>query len=289
MTVLSFGEVLWDVYPDKEFIGGAPLNFASHFAKCGGKSFMLSAVGEDALGQKTIETVESLGVDTKFINKSTKQTGKCLVTLDDKGVPSYNLLCDVAYDDIKYESFGGEHFDALYFGTLSLRSQNNLDTLCKVMNDNKFSQIFVDINIRPPFYSENTIDFALRSASIVKISDEELGIVMQALGKGFDNDLKKSAQLLCEKYKNLEIVIITKGEKGAFAYNCKTKESFEVKAQKVKAISTVGAGDSFSAAFLSKLMSGNDIKLCLEFASKISAFVVSKHEAIPEYDKDLLL
>lgn len=288
MTVLSFGEVLWDVYPDKEFIGGAPLNFAAHFAKCTGKSYMLSAVGEDALGQKTLETIENFGVDTKYINKSTKQTGKCLVTLDDKGVPSYNLLCDVAYDDIKYEGFEEEKFDALYFGTLALRSQNNLDTLCKVMNDNKFSQIFVDINIRPPFYSKESIDFALKSASIVKISDEELNTVMQNSVQTFNKDLKKCAQILSEKYKNLKIIVITKGEKGAFAYNCNTKESFECHAKKVKVASTVGAGDSFSAAFLSKFMSGNDIKFCLEFASKISAFVVSKHEAIPEYDINYL-
>ncbi len=287
--VLSFGEVLWDVYPDKEFIGGAPLNFASHFAKCGGKSFMLSAVGEDSLGQKTLETVQNLGVNTKYINRSEKQTGKCEVWLDDKGVPSYNLLCDVAYDDIKYESFGDEKFDALYFGTLALRSQNNLDTLCKVIENNTFEEIFVDLNIRPPFFSQNTIDFALKSASIVKISDEELNTVMQNSVQSFDSDLIKCAQALSDKYKNLGIVLITKGENGAFAYNCKTKESFECKAHKVKVASTVGAGDSFSAAFLSKFMSGNDIQTCLEFASKISAFVVSKHEAIPEYDKALLL
>ena len=289
MTVLSFGEVLWDVYPDKEFIGGAPLNFAAHFAKCTGKSYMLSAVGEDALGQKTFETIESLGVDTKYINKSTKQTGKCLVTLNEKGVPSYNLLCDVAYDDINGNNIKGQTFDALYFGTLAFRSQNNLETLCNVIGNNNFSEIFVDLNIRPPYFSKDSIDFALKNAGIVKISDEELDTVMQNSKAPFCETCDDCCRVLSESYKNIKIVIITKGENGAFAYDCRENKSFEVKAHKVKVASTVGAGDSFCASFLSKFLKGEGLQSCLEFASKVSAFVVSKHEAIPEYDKDLLL
>ena len=125
MKVLAFGEVLWDVYPDSEHIGGAPLNFAAHFRKCGGDSSIITAVGKDKLGDKTVAEIGKMGIDTGFISRVDFETGKCIVTLDENHIPTYNLLGNVAYDYISAPDLSGERCDVLYFGSLSLRNENN--------------------------------------------------------------------------------------------------------------------------------------------------------------------
>ena len=102
MRLLSFGEILWDVYPSEKHRGGAPLNFAAHFAKQGGESYILSTIGNDELGKSALKLLSNWNIKTDYVLVSqTKETGKCLVTLDSKGIPSYNILDNVAYVYIK--------------------------------------------------------------------------------------------------------------------------------------------------------------------------------------------
>jgi fructokinase len=183
MKTLAFGEVLWDVYENSKHIGGAPLNFAAHFKKCGGESWILTAVGNDELGKETVLEIEKLGVNTDYIFTVEKQTGRCLVTLDENSVPKYNLLNDVAYDCIQSPCIPNGFFDVLYFGSLALRGENNSTVLKKLIKENHFKNIFVDVNIRPPFFSAETIKFAFENATIMKISNEELPIIMDTLNE----------------------------------------------------------------------------------------------------------
>lgn len=281
MRVLSFGEVLWDVCSDSEYLGGAPLNFAAHFKKCGGESWIVTAVGNDNLGKKTIFEIEKLGVNTEYISITEAETGKCLVTLDSKQIPSYNLLNHIAYDFIQKPSIPKNFFDVLYFGTLALRNENNTTVLGQMLQENSFVDIFVDMNIRAPYYSTDVIRFAFENATIIKISDEELPIVMDDPG-GKIHSIKKCMHMLSKEFDNLKMIIITRGDKGTIVYDC-NKNYYECDAQKVQVASTVGAGDSFSAAFLTKYIESKDIAKALEFATKISGYVVSCIEAIPDY------
>lgn len=285
MKILSFGEVLFDVYPDKSFIGGAPMNFAAHFAKQGGESAMLSALGKDSLGREALRQLSEWGLDTSFITYPEKETGKCLVTLDENQIPSYNLLSDVAYDYISCDGVKGD-FDAVYFGTLALRSEYNRNSLSSLLERETFGEVFVDLNIRPPFYCAESILFALEHATIVKISDEEMPTVLKEIGFEESEDCAAVSAALAENFQNLKVIIITLGSKGAFAYDCKQKKTFACNAVKVKAVSTVGAGDSFSASFLYRYLSGEGLDLCLSHAARVAAFVVSRYEAVPEYNAD---
>ena len=147
MKVLSFGEVLWDIYPDKKYIGGAPFNFAAHLAKHGEEIYMLSCLGKDSLGEEALLYLKEFGILTDFLSwSSVKQTGQCLVTLDENAIPSYDLKRDVAYDYIDCKNVKGD-FDVLYFGTLALRSNHNLESLRKLIKSKNFKEIFVDVNI----------------------------------------------------------------------------------------------------------------------------------------------
>ncbi len=287
MKVLSFGEVLWDVYPSAQYLGGAPLNFAAHFKICGGESYINTAVGDDDLGKETVSQINKLGINTSYISFSEKETGKCIVTLNEKQIPSYNLLDNVAYDYIKKPTFTEAFFDVLYFGTLALRNENNRNVLKSIISEKYFSNIFVDLNIRAPYYSVDTINFACKNSTIIKISDEELPLVMNILDEK-ENSLNECAKILKKRFKNLRIIIITKGADGSLVYDCQINKFFTHEAKKVKVASTVGAGDSFSAAFLVKYLETNNIKKSLEFATKISAYVVSCIDAVPKYNpKDL--
>ena len=278
MKILSFGEIIWDVYENESFIGGAPLNLAAHCSKQGADSFMLSSVGNDDLGKDALEIVKSFNVKTDFvsINKE-KETGKCIVTLNENGVPSYNVLTDVSYDYIKApDNINETEFDFFCFGTLALRSKENLETVKSILENSNVRKIYCDINIRPPFFSDETILFTLSNANIIKISDEEMHFVTDACGL-------KELDDIAEKYNNLEFILFTQGESGATVYDCKNKKTYFENAPKVEVASTVGAGDSFGATFICEYFKTNDTEKSLKKATEISAFVVSKKEAIPEY------
>ena len=283
MKILAFGEVLWDVYPDKVYIGGAPFNFAAHLAKHGEEVYLLSAVGDDSLGEDTRKAVKRFGISDEYVSEVvSKKTGQCLVTLDERSVPSYNLLNDVSYDYISCDRVVGE-FDLLYFGTLALRSRYNLSALKTLLSKKHFADIFVDLNIRAPHYSKENVLFAISNATILKISDEELGIVAEQVNLE-SNDLKKFFCGLSERFSNLRCIIITLGSKGVYAFLPENKTEEQCDSEKVNVASTVGAGDSFSAAFVHKFNKGNTLEECLKYASRVAGFVVSNPEAVPDYN-----
>lgn len=283
MKILAFGEILWDVYPDKRYIGGAPLNFAGHLARHKDDVYLLSAVGNDELGDEALAVLKKWNISADHVTiLAGIPTGKCVVTLDESGIPSYDLWDGVAYDSICCEDIPDD-FGVLYFGTLSLRSKHNFSELQKLLDSHSFREIFVDMNIRPPHYSAETVRFAAKNATILKISDEELPVVAELLELESGLHYSVFIEKLACKYENLRCIIITRGEDGACAYNCTDKLHYSCNSRKVKVRSTVGAGDSFSAAFLHRYLKGHFMQHCLEHAADIAAFVVSEYAAVPKY------
>ena len=123
--------------------------------------------------------------------------------------------------------------------------------------------------------------FCLESPNILKLSEVELEYVMKNILASDETDYEKSARALCEKYKNLELVLITCGEYGAYAYEKCTDMTFFCPSKKVEVVSTVGAGDSFGASFLVDYLSRKSIPECLDAATERSAYVVSHMDAVP--------
>lgn len=281
MKVLSFGEIIWDIFGKEKHLGGAPLNFAAHCAALGSKAWLISAVGSDELGKSAIKQIEKLGVNTGYISVICgKNTGKCFIELNKNAVPSYEISDDTAYDYIQIPGLR-EKADVIAFGTLALRRENNRKILAQILKEHAFSEVFADVNIREPFYSEESIAFCLENATTVKISEEELPKVTQLIF-GDTLCLKDASKKLSQKYAGIKIIIITRGANGSCCYDCKTGEFFFADAGHAKVVSTVGAGDSFGAAFLVRYMEHKTYDECLRFASKISALVCSNAEAVPE-------
>lgn len=282
MKMLSFGEILWDVYPDAKALGGASLNLGAHAALLGGEIYLASSVGDDELGREAVEVAKSFNIKDDFIAKDkARQTGAVIVSLSDKGIPSYEIKDNVAYDFIPMPNLEHKEIDVLAFGTLALRHKENKATLAKIIKSHSFKEIYADLNIRLPHSTKESAEFCLSSATIVKISDEELPCVSEWVL--FEKLCEKDfVTAISKKYPNIKIIIITKGDKGSFAFITSSKELIEADAIPTKVISTVGAGDSFGAAFLTKYFEKKELFECLSFASKISAYVCSKKDAVPK-------
>ena len=287
--ILALGEIIWDVYPDKQVIGGAPLNFAAHASLCGAESALLSAVGNDGLGDEALKALYDFGVSTKYVKTTAQPTGQCLVTLDKKGVPSYNVLGGVAYDNITLTdgdiaSINAEKYDALYFGTLIQREPVSRKAVREIVNNCTFKEIICDVNLRPNCYDKDSAKLCLNNATILKVSIEEEPI-LRALGEYYpsSDEVRDIAIALCDSYTNLKIVIITLGKDGSYAYVAEDGRGYFQESVGDKVVSTVGAGDSFAAAWLASYLAGQPVDACMKKAAEISGFVVAHTEAIPKY------
>ena len=238
------------------------------------------AEAEKKVKKTTVKEIEKYNINTNFVSiVPDKETGKCLVTLDENKIPSYNLLNDVAYDYIKKPEIVENTFDIFAFGTLALRSKNNFETVKQLISEKISHEIYSDLNIRAPFYNKESVMLCLKNATIVKISDEELPVINETVF-GLNSDTEASAVKLSEKFPQIKIIIVTKGEKGSLAYDCANKKYFYANAAPAEIVSTVGAGDSFGAAFLTTYYKQKDLQKALDTASKLSAYVVSKKDAV---------
>ncbi len=279
MKLTVFGEILWDLFDNEKKIGGAPFNFGAHCKKLGHDVYVVSAVGDDELGLLAVNEAEKLNVNTDNILTVPYKTGRCIVTLNN-GTPTYNLVKDVAYDNIPIPNESCFSADAFYFGTLAQRSAASQNTLNELLKGN-YREVFFDINIRQNYYSDEMIDNSLKATTIFKISREEIGVLKIA---GTNEEICKE---LKKKYPNLKLIIVTLDCDGAFVYDTIGDKFYYSEKPNCKVVSAVGAGDSFSACFLSNYLADVDISQCLNRASKLSEYVVTQLGAIPEYPKEL--
>ena len=287
--ILSIGEIIWDVYPDKKTIGGAPLNFAAHAVLCGAESALISAIGRDSLGGDAIKALKNFGVDCQYVKNNDKPTGQCIVALDDNAIPHYNVLRDVAYDNIELDGIDFDRinqgkYDALYFGTLIQRNEVSGKAVRDLLEKCYFPRIICDVNLRPNCYNRDSINLCLNHATILKISLEEEPL-LRSFGEYVPaNDTPEAvARAICEKHPQLEVVIVTLGKEGSYAYTAKDGKEYRQEAIGDTVISTVGAGDSFAAAWLVSYLDHKTIEFCMKRAAEISGFVVAHMQAVPLY------
>lgn len=280
-SLIAFGEVLWDVFADSAEIGGAPLNFASHFATLGGDAYIISAVGDDELGKRTLDVMRQRGVRDSLVSVSSLPTGRCEVTLSDDAVPSYNLLGNVAYDDISVDAdkITAVGADAICFGTLTQRSENNKNELKKLLDSTTFSEVFCDINIRKNCFTAETVRFCLENATILKYSDspDEEAALADAIGC----KAHEIVDTIANKYPNIKIILHTLGENGSEIFDIVGGDRIAVPpVVNPNPVSTVGAGDSYGACFLYNYLAGASLAECGKRASALSSYVFGLKGAI---------
>ncbi|MDY4537036.1 MAG: carbohydrate kinase [Sodaliphilus sp.] len=280
--VVGMGEALWDVLPEGKKIGGAPANFAYHVSQFGLPSCVVSAIGDDALGKEIIENFTSKGLD-QLIAEVPYPTGTVQVEIDQTGIPLYDIKENVAWDNIPYT----EHLDALAkrtkavcFGSLAQRnvvSRETINHFLNTMPKDDDSLIVFDVNLRQGFYNKEILCKSMQNCNILKINDEELITVSRMFGyPGID--LQDKCWILLGKY-NLKMLILTCGINGSYVFT-PGNVSFQP-TPKVEVTDTVGAGDSFTAAFIASILKGKSVTEAHTIAVKTSAFVCTQKGAMP--------
>ena len=273
--VVGMGEALWDVLPEGKKIGGAPANFAYHVSQFGLNSAVVSAVGEDALGDEIVENFTSKGLN-HLIERVPYPTGTVQVEIDQAGVPQYEIKENVAWDNIPYTA----HLEtlatrtkAVCFGSLAQRnvvSRNTINRFLDAMPQDDDTLVVFDVNLRQGFYNKEILCNSMKRCNILKINDEELVTVSLMFGyPGID---------LLGKY-NLKMLILTCGINGSYVFTPGTV-SFQP-TPKVEVADTVGAGDSFTAAFIASILKGKTVAEAHCAAVQTSAFVCTKKGAMP--------
>ncbi|MDD4777612.1 MAG: carbohydrate kinase [Fermentimonas sp.] len=278
--IVGLGEILWDLFSDQKVLGGAPANFAYHVSQLGYEGYAVSAIGNDPLGSEIISSLKEKNL--KYMIETTDYpTGIVNVTLNDKGIPQYEIVENVAWDNIPFTKKIvdlAKSTSAVCFGTLAQRSVSSRKTIREFLNSvpNNCIKIF-DINLRQHFYSKNIIDESLKITNILKSNDDELKIVADLYNL---NDL--SEQHVCLRLKeqfSLDIIILTKGTDGSFVFS-NEEISFQP-TPKVNVVDTVGAGDSFTAAFTAAYLNGKSIREAHLSAVNVSASVCQHHGGMP--------
>lgn len=286
--IVGLGEVLWDVLPDGARLGGAPANFIYNISRFNLPALLISAVGNDERGKLTKALLEEKNVKAKLATVDFP-TGEVDVKLDVAGVPQYDIKRPAAWDFIpnaeELHKIARETTVAC-FGTLVQRSPMSRATLnmfLDSMPDGKGRLKVFDINLRQNYFDKEIIDQSLMRCNILKINDEELAIVSRMFEL---NNLhsENACRRLIEKY-SLHCVALTCGENGSYIFG-RENSSF-VPTPKVEIGDTVGAGDSFTAAFIASILAGYDLKAAHRRAVDVAAFVCSNHGAMTDLPESL--
>ncbi len=287
--VVGIGEALWDVLPEGKKLGGAPANFAYHVSQFGLQSRVVSAIGEDKLGNEILENFQGKGLHT-LIEKVEYPTGTVQVQLDNEGVPCYDIKDNVAWDNIPFTDKLkqlAQKTCAVCYGSLAQRnvvSRETINAFLDAIPDGKGPYKIFDINLRQGFYTKEIICNSMQRCNILKINDEELVTVSRMFGyPGID--LQDKCWILLAKYK-LEMLILTCGVNGSYVFT-PGSVSF-VETPKVEVADTVGAGDSFTAAFVSAILKGKPVNEAHQLAVNVSAYVCTQNGAMPELPENLI-
>ncbi len=288
--IVGLGEILWDVLPDGKKVGGAPGNFAYHASQFGFNGAVVSAVGNDKLGDELLDKISDKGIG-EFIQRVSYPTGTVQIKLDADGVPMYEIREGVAWDNIGFTpeiERLAKSCQVAVFGSLAQRSLVTRETVYKFLDTmpkgEEQYRIF-DINLRQGFYTKQSIEESLDRCNILKINDEEL----VAIGRIFNTsgiDLQDKCWKLLERY-NLDILILTCGVNGSYLFT-EGNVSF-VETPKVEVADTVGAGDSFTATFIAAILKGCSVREAHLHAVRVSAYVCTQHGAMPVLPENLML
>ena len=278
-VIVGIGEILWDMLPSGKALGGAPANFAYHATRLGEEGWAVSAIGPDALGREIMDIITEKRLKN-IISLTDKPTGTVQVELDAKGVPTYTIMEGVAWDHIPFtpemEALA-QRADAVCFGSLVQRLASRESVLRFLRATRPDALKVFDINLRQHYYSPEVLEESLKIADILKINDEEIRIVADMFGLGGD-DVAVSRTLI-DRYA-LRLVILTKGAQGSEVIT--VDDTLPQPAGEAEVVDTVGAGDSFTAAFVVAYLRGASLADAQRLASDTAAYVCSCKGAMPE-------
>jgi len=285
-VVVGLGEVLWDVFPDRKLLGGAPANFAFHAKQLGHEGIVVSRVGNDAAGREILRELSIRGVPTESIQVDpVRPTGTVQVTVASDGVPSFVITPDVAWDYLAAEPALVElmkRADAVCFGTLAQRSPTSRSTIETLLDGAGGMKVF-DINLRQNFWSPELIERGLRRSQVAKLNEDELETLQRLELAPSSGNTVTCCRALLKKY-GLRLVALTRASRGALLVA--DDQVVDHPGVQVRVADGVGAGDAFAAAMVDALLKGRALVEVAGFANRIGAYVASQPGAMPILPED---
>lgn len=280
LKVIAVGEIVWDMLPAGKQLGGAPLNFAFFSKELGAEAYAVSAIGNDALGDEALAVASATGVNLDYLQRNNLPTSRVLISLDNEGVPQYEIVENVAWDALECPQMILDlvkDASVMCWGSLAQRSVTSRRSVLAMLAaaPKECVKVF-DINIRQHYYSREVIETSLGYADILKLNEDELPLVASILGlSGQERDIVRQ---LIEKYA-LKYLVYTHGADFSEVYSA-TGEYSHVPTPKVKVVDTVGAGDSFTAVFVTSILQGLSMAESHARAVEVSAYVCTQNGAI---------
>ena len=286
LKAVCFGEVLWDVFPDQARIGGAPLNVASRLSSFGIQTEMISQIGKDLKGEKILAYLREQGVEAENVSSSESYpTGIVKVSLSPGGSASYEIAYPSAWDKIQVSQNNRqavEESSVFVFGSLVCRDELSRSTLFTLLPFARYKVL--DFNLRPPHYSEDLILELIQQADFIKFNDDELFEIAALLGSPY-NSLEQNISFVALKTA-AKTICVTKGQHGAVLFH--ENNWYYNSGYKVGVKDTVGAGDSFLATLLAKMLTGTEVQRSLDNACAMGALVAAEEGANPVIQNEVL-
>jgi fructokinase len=266
--IIGIGEILWDMLPQGRQLGGAPANFAYHVSKLGMQGVVVSAIGNDALGDEIMSFLEDKYLDLHLMRVE-NPTGVVNIELNNVGIPMYNIVENVAWDSIPFTSeleVLAQNTKAVCFGSLAQRNEVSRNTIRRFIESlpQQCLKVF-DVNLRQQYYSREIIEWSMTHCDVLKLNDEEIVELKRIWVMKEITDASFCAEL--QRRYDVKIIILTCGAVGSYVYSKDGAVSFQ-ETPTVDVVDTVGAGDSFTAAFVVSLLNGESI---IEAHSKATA------------------
>lgn len=287
--ILGVGELLWDVLLEGPRLGGAPANFTVMAGRLGNHAAVLSRIGRDELGRDAVGTLDPLPVDTEALQiDPLHETGRVTVALKD-GQPQFTIHEPAAWDFLELSDEWvqlAERADAICFGTLAQRALESRQTIQTLVAQTKAACVRVfDVNLRAPFYSSEVVQESLELATVMKMNDAEVPLVLRLLGLpeqdgGRAHGLRAAAERLLAEFPALEMVAITRGAHGSLL--ARRGEWHEHPGINTKVVDTIGAGDAFTAAMTHSLVRGAPLAAINEAGNRWGSWVASRAGGMPD-------
>ena len=293
--ILGLGELLWDVLPEGPRLGGAPANFAVMCGRLGDQVALLSRVGWDEFGKLALDRLETLPVDASLVQiDSRHETGRVTVSLEE-GQPQYIIHHPAAWDSMELTEEWvriSSRADAVCFGSLAQRGLESRQTIQTLIAQTSPSCVRVfDVNLRKPFYTSEVIEESIELATVIKMNEAEVPIVLDLLGLPIERDpqlgdtLLLSARRLLAEFPSLELAAVTRGDNGSLLVTRRDSDAHPGIPTKV--VDTVGASDAFTAALTHYLLRGADLATLNEAGNRWGSWVASQSGSMPALSEEV--
>ncbi|MGE5431957.1 MAG: carbohydrate kinase family protein [Syntrophomonadaceae bacterium] len=284
LSVVSIGEVLFDVFPCCRWLGGAPFNFIYHIKKLLGQGYFISSVGNDDSGREILEKMKRNGIPLDFVETDPLHpTGAAIVEVDKNGDPHFVIKEDCAYDFIsitpEINEFMQRSAGMLYYGSLAQRNSISRESIQSLWG--REIKYFCDINIRQQFYNAEIVSSSLKAADVLKVNLSELQLISELLYGEFSE--MDSAVLRLIKDFSIDLLCVTMGAEGAVLY--KDGEKDTCKASVSQIADTVGAGDAYSAILAIGYLHGWPVKRINGIATEFASSLCQIEGALPKDDE----